>query len=303
MLRLFFTYVFYHYGDVKKSEDAFMSEYSSLTSNHGAGFDKNGDYYPNGTNKEYLFNRVNDNVVLDSTVEVSELADYQSINQINFVVKNRNKNSIDYVVLKIPFIVCENIKIVEIQTTNPFSTNEISPSYATFNGVDYLKIALDSVYDESKIVINYDSCNDFKSYLRQNPFDFIITTGNATCSQFYKNNSHDYTVRIDTTEYSVIELPTLAYRGYKFVYETDDGVITELNGVHGENGFIEITVSTSGNLHVYFEGKYVKIANVLSISGGVLLVIVCIYLFILPEQIRVKTRDFCFKIMKRNKTN
>ena len=269
---------------------------SNMSNFEGVGGGKNGDYYPtkDAAYREYIYGRLQDKLVIESNVEMIELANYQTINQLSFVVMESENGS---VVLNLPYDKCEGLIVTEKQSYEPFETHELEIK----NADGFVKLDIVDTDNETKIILNYANCDQLKTYLIENPVEFVVKEGNATISNFVKKNVSTYDVEILVDSNAVIELPTLFYKGYKLTYTTANGA-TVLEGVHNENGFIQIEVSESGKLHVEFEAKYISISNTISIVGMILFALSLILIFAMPRKYFTKMADWTTNFLRTHKT-
>lgn len=243
---------------------------------NGLGANKNGDYFPKGLTQEYLNKRVNENIILDTNCDIAEIGNYQKQNLFSFIAK---KSENGYVVLNIPYSQFECVELYQLKC-------EQENRYQNVNvGVHEgkTKLLLSDYDDEIKIVIKYEENSKLDRYLKANPFEFKVKSGSANITNFEKEWTTDYTVDIDTTVETRIELPTLFYKGYKLTYTTANGSYN-LTAEHGENGFVQITLEESGTLHVEFAPKYVDVANAVSIIGICLFAIVMLLCLLVPRE-------------------
>ena len=261
---------------------------------NGLGANKNGDYFPNGVTQKYLFTRVNDNLILDTNCQITELANYQNINEFSFIV---DKAKSTYIILDIPYNDFEYTELLQFKCAQEGLTQTVK----AVNHYDNTKLLLEDYNDEVKIVIKYAEDSKLDQYLKQNPFEFIVKSGSANITNFEKKWTTDYTVDIDTTVETRIELPTLFYKGYKLKYTTANGSYN-LTAEHGENGFVEIVVNESGTLHVEFAPKYVDVANIISIIGVCLFAIVMLICLLVPREKFTKLGDKITDYFNNHKT-
>ena len=269
---------------------------SCYSANEGMGYDKNGDYYPTGASKEYIFTRANEDIIENTNCEIIELANFTNKNYIYFIVEPCDYA---YVEFKIPFAEIEETDKVYLIKSD-YINNEIKQVEITSNSGN-LKLNLGNVNFKSAVVIKYTENGSFDRYLQNNPFEFKIKSGNANFSKFNKENASKYQVDISTTEETRVELPTLFYKGYKLTYTTASGSYN-LDAQHGENGFIEIVVSESGTLHVEFEAKYVDIAIIISIVGLILFGLIVIVCLVVPRKFFTNSANWLTKFFKEHKT-
>ncbi len=249
----------------------FDSRVNGLSFNHGIGTEKVGNYYPNGATNEYVFNRANDYMILESDVDITEFANYQGLKQINFVIEKNIKSG--YVILKIPYDVCNGLKVYQCDARFTNNIYELECSFANKETTTYLKINFKETEVPSKIILDYENCESLENYLKENPFEFIIINGEATFTNFVKTNSHCYDVDIVVDNSVTVELPTLYYKGYVATLITQDGQIQEIELTSSENGFLEANITESGTLHIEFRAGYVTLSNVISIFGIISFVI------------------------------
>ena len=266
---------------------------SCTTFNEGIGTYKHGDYYPKGATNEYVFNRAN-SMIKDGNVGVSEFANYQTLNQINFQVYNTNNS---YVVLNVPYSVCEDIKINQ----NYFNNKEnLLFESVSIEDEEYLKINFVNYPYDSRIIISYVDNGSMDNYLKQNPFEFVVKGGQASFKNYEKTNASKYSVDIEVNEKSTIELPTLFYKGYKITLTTENGV-QNITPVHGENGFVEVEIENSGTLNVEFSSFYLDFANIVSIIGVALFALVLVAIFAVPRKFYTAIGNFVTKFFKEHK--
>ena len=276
------------------SETVITDEITGFDINHGMGWSKKGDYLPKGGNTDYVFTRVNSNLILSSSCDVKELTNNQSKSQLSFIVETKTDAE---VVLNIPYENMEG-KVVYQISSNYFNEN-LDVSFEADNG--NTKIKLSGKDCPTKIIIAYHENDNLDRYLKNNPFEFVVKEGRATLSNFIKLSSSEYNVQIRTSSSAVIELPTLFYKGYKLTYTTDEDTY-ELEAVHNENGFIQVEVSESGKLHVEFEAGYVNASNIVSIVGAVLFALCLIALLILPRKYFTFVANWITNFLRTHKT-
>lgn len=243
--------------------------------NWGLGANKKGDYLPNGCTTKYLFNRAQ-NMILETDVEITEFANYQSINQLSFMI-SRNHNG--YAVIDLPYKLFNDVEIYQISD----DYHSVSLNVTKANNNSNLQLNFEEYDGECKITISYKENSALDNYLKQNPFEFIVESGDAIFSNFVKYSASNYQVDVSLTSTSTIELPTLYYEGYKITL-TSNGVEQVVEPIFNENGFISITINESGTLNVKFEGKYVEISNNLAIVGGVVSLVLAIISFAIPKR-------------------
>lgn len=281
-----FTYSAYNGGILKDNlilVSTITNSENGISYNEGLGFNKHGDYLPSNTSEDYVFYRANNsNIILSSNVNVSEFANYQSKNMIRFLAES-NENDKE-VVLNIPYNFCENIKLSRFTTSSSHIQESVNIEMKTNieYGDEKLTLILSPCNGESQIIISYEENSALDNYLKENPFEFIVTSGQASFSNFIKTKVNEYTVDITTNTETTIELPTLFYHGYKINYTTSESTY-ELQAINGENGFIEVSVNESGTLSIDFEAKYIDVANIISIIGICLFAIAIIIVLSVPR--------------------
>lgn len=269
---------------------------SNMSNFEGIGGGKNGDYFPtkDGAYREYVYSRLQENLIIDTNLELIELSNYQSINQLSFEVMESEEG---YVIFNLPYEKCEGLVASEKQSYQSFETHELELK----NEGGLLRLDLADTDKETKIILDYSNCEGLKTYLIENPVEFIVKEGNASITNFVKKNVSTYDVEIETSEKTVVELPTLFYKGYKVTYSTASGT-EELDVVHNENGFMQIEVSESGKLHVEFEANYISVSNAITIVGSVLFALCMLLLLVLPRKYFTKIGDRINNFLKTHKT-
>lgn len=241
------------------------NDINMLSTNSGTGSPKTTDYYPKGATKEYVFKRGN-KMILETNVEIDEFANFQSIKQINFETGSEIKDG--YAIIDIPYSVCEDIKIYQVEQGGSFSTFELNVDKFEIDGKEYLLIKFTDTENTTKVTIDYKKGGDLENYLKENPFEFVVTSGDedASFTNFIKENSHTYSVKINAKEKTKIELPTLYYSGYKIICETPSET-RNIDGYRNENGFLEIEIDGECTIKVKFDPAYVKVSNIISVVG------------------------------------
>lgn len=257
---------------------------SAQSDNYGLGSIKKLNYTPKKVTQQYMFTRANDALVKDANVTVKELANYFSLNQISFVVDVSHSS---YVVLNLPYEYVNNITAYKMETAINLASHDIEMKEYTTPTGSLIKLVLADVKGESKITLAYDET--FKQYLIKNPFEFIVKSGQATATNFIKKNASTYTVDFVTSG-ARVELPTFYYKGYTITYTNASGKSYSLNPIYGENGFIEVDLKESGTLSIAFDAGYIKMSNILSLTGVVALAVSCATFGIVTIVKRRRTR-------------
>lgn len=270
---------------------------SYLSNDYGLGGGKNGDYIPAKSSNEYIMHRANDSMIVDTNLDVRELANYQTINQLSFIVENSTDG---YIVLNIPYDVCQGVEIT--QYFNYKDNSILQATNEMVDGKNLLRLNLRNSKSIAKIIINYTENQLFDNYLKDSPFEFIVLEGNATFTNFIKDNTTTYSVDITANSSARIEIPTLYYEGYSLTYTNTNGDTYTLTPIYGENGFIEVNINESGTLHVSFEGNYIKVANIISVIGIVLFIITLILCFAIPRKYFTQLGEKMSKYYKEHKT-
>ena len=259
--------------------NASVNNITALHPNNGLGWGKHGDYFPTGATQEYIFSRANSKMILESQgMEVGEFANYQNLNQVSFanVEPRANVPSGATITLNIPFSLFnpEEVKLYQLIAGESFPI--AAQPRPWHKGEDRLELVLgETDFDffrwrwGSFVIISYAEGSALQNYLRENPFEFIVTHGRARATNFVRAGVR-YTVDFtDVAPNTVVELPTFFYRGYELTF-TADGT-RKLRGMHGENGLMTVEISEAGTLSARFTGgAYLKVAHVLSITGIVL---------------------------------
>lgn len=260
---LLHSFIIYGEKTLKRAtltENFVMQPITGMSENLSLGAYKNGDYFPNGTTREYFLHRANKNVLLSCEYDVTEFAHYPTLCQVSFLITPQEKTTVE---LTIPYSVCEEISVVGLTTKK----SEAVSVKTLKSERDTLCIEIDKA-EETKIILSYPENGIFEKYLHENPFEFMTVEGNAEYTDFVKKSASEYSVSI-TSDGATVELPTLYYKGYKITY-TVDGEVYELTPTLGENGFITVEIKESGTLNLSFEGKYISVTETLSlISIGV----------------------------------
>ncbi|MDE6583585.1 MAG: GtrA family protein, partial [Clostridia bacterium] len=275
--------------------DVSISLESYFSSDCGLGGGKNGDYYPNGATREYVFSRGN-NLISDTNLEVTELANYQTIDQLAFFLSPYEQDG--YVTLKIPYEICEDIKASQYWVT--WGREVVDLQTSNENG--YLKIEIPHAPESSQIIIKYNNNSAFDKYLQENPFEFLIKSGNATAFNFVKQNVNNYEVDFIVTEETVVELPTFFYKGYTLTYTTASGEVKTLEAMQGENGFVEVKLTESGTLKVEYKPNYIKYSDIISILGLIIFLIACGVVLIVPREFFSAIADWIDRFFEKYKT-
>lgn len=280
------------------SETVITDKYTGFDVNNGLGWGKNGDYYPNGATRDYVFHRVNENIISSTNLDVKEFTHLQSLNQISFVVTPFED---DYVELNIPYAVLQNKEIHQI-SSNYNNIHYETSIIACENDANKSRILLKQNEIECKIIICYEENDDLQKYLQKHPFEFLVKSGNATASNFVKQNVNNYKVDFNVSEETIVELPTFFYKGYKLTYTLTSGEVKNLEAMHGENGFIEVKLSESGTLNVEFEANYIKWSNIISILGLIIFLIVCGVVLAVPRKFFSAIADWIDRFFERYNT-
>lgn len=270
------------YWKVMIKKETVNSTISGHSYETGLGGGKNGDYLPTNATQEYLFTRANEALVIDSNVEIKELANYQSINQLSFIVTPKSDG---YVVLNLPYSIFADCKVYQMTTGwENYSLEGARLSAQEIGGEEYLRIDFVDSESECKFTISYTEDSALNQYLIENPFEFIALSGEFVAHNFVRENSQLYTVDFDIITETTIELPTLYYKGYTLTYTTASGENINLTAEHGRNGFIEITLSESGTLRVEFTAEYIDICEIISLVGVVIYLGTIIVLILLKRK-------------------
>lgn len=282
------------------TKDALSIDYVSHY--EGMGGSKSGDYFPKIDYWDYYTYtayRVNDNIILESDITIAEFSNYQSLNRIVFLIQDVENG---YATLKIPYeLTNENIYLVN-QTSNPNSSLQPATSSQNIGGVDYLRFDFENLTGQYLVVIDYSNNEDLKNYLIENPFEFVVLEGEASFTNFVKTNTSTYTVDITVENSAKIELPTLYYSGYTITLTDEAGLIENVEGVHGSDGFIEIELNKSGTLSVKFNPTYIKAGNIISIIGAVMFAIVLLCALLIPQKYYTRLGNKITEFLNTHKT-
>lgn len=266
------------------------NEVNFLPSVAGVGtaeYGKAKDYYPiNSVNDiNYILTRANDKMVIDNNVPIWEFANYQSLNQIAFVVEAPSDDS--FVILNLPYSLFDKDIAVryfiyrnyDYSQINNNAGHELTDEYihvqpADINGTKFVKINFSNQHAYCKTVISYKPDSEMARYLRQHPFEFISSapdwekSGGGYATDFIKTGIN-YTVCFENITAEVtIELPTFYFKGYKIQYHTTDGETINITPSSDDKGFIKVTVNKNGTLSVKYTGEsYLTIAGVITFVG------------------------------------
>jgi len=261
------------------------------------------DYHPTGAERadvERRHERLNprrgdaSSPIISSNVTVTKFANYQGLNQIAFMVfdpcefclRTRRptcgRPHLDdnfYVVLYIPY---EKFSDVTIYQFNMVAVN-LSDGIRTENYNGFLKIRLAPNpralvinppagrpnFGDSRVIISYPRGGALDTYLRENPFEFIIEENSTTRATNFDRNGVRYSIGFENvSELTRVELPTFFYRGYRLTFTSLAGEVQRLTPIHGSMGFIEVDIPSDGTLHVEFTGgTYLRVARIISWTG------------------------------------
>lgn len=236
---------------------------STVTTDEGIGWTE--DYFTEGLTFSYLHNRVVDNFFISTEEIIYSVMHYQTKHLVCYkftIVWNEDEDS-TISILNIPYELSNGVDVYGYNTESTITEKIV-------DGKSYMALVNKRLcYSEDMvyyIVIDYSNNLEFGEYLKNNPFEFIVKSGEADFSKFEKKNSHTYSVYADIENTARIELPTLAYKGYKVTLTNENGT-KELCAEFGENGFVEVVLNDSGTINVEFVGNYVKVADIISIVG------------------------------------
>ena len=258
LISFYFSINFYNFY-----ERDFNNNINYLLTSEGTGSLKNGDYYPIGATNDYIHKRNNEKMIIETFNNISEIANYQSKEQINFEILESNGGEI---ILNIPYSVCDGLKIYQYETIVNHRHLEIEKDSIQIGENLYLKLLIKQSNVTSKIILDYSNCKKLKQYLIENPFEFEVIEGdkNAKFKNFVKKQVSNYKFDFSVSTKTKVELPTLYYRGYvaKLITNKD---VKNIKLSRNQNGFIQIEIEGSGTIHLKFEGKYILVANTISI--------------------------------------
>lgn len=244
-------------------ERDFNDNINYLLTSEGTGSWKVGDYYPIGATNRYIHKRNNEKMIIKTFKYISEIANYQSKEQINFEILKSNGGEI---ILNIPYSVCDGLKIYQIEIKINHRHLEIKKDSIQIGKNLYLKLLIKQSKVTSKIILDYSNCKKLKQYLIENPFEFKVIKGDkkAKFKNFVKKQVSNYKFDFSVSTKTKVELPTLYYRGYvaKLITNKD---VKNIKLSRNKNGFIQIEIEGSGTIHLKFEGKYILVANTISI--------------------------------------
>ncbi|MDD4840147.1 MAG: GtrA family protein [Clostridia bacterium] len=287
---------------------------SNITTSFGCGWQY--EYLPAVCETDYIVNRNNELLYNPNELDVKDLVDYRSEQQLQmYFLNGYDLNEYVYsetpytdtnIVMKIPY--SENLKVTQYSAsfTNP---NRLEYSYSNYGGDWYAELEFTPIEIEgetyiqftlkreiSLIVVDYSNAPQTSVWLDENPYQFKTLSGDASCSNFEKDGIN-YTVDIEMASTSTIELPTVYYSGYTLELITADGS-TEIDGVMNENGMMEVTLNEGGTLSVCWEGSlFVQIGKILAIIGALLFLAIWAISWLVPksfwDKFRRNIHDFC----------
>lgn len=242
---------------------------SYISLNLGMGANKNGDYLPKNAKNEYIFTRLNSKLILKTNLDVQELANYQTQNNLSFIC---NESVSGYVILNIPYKLCNNVTIKQLSIRN--QDKNLQASITEDEETKNIKINLTDSKYAFKVILEYEDKSTFKNYLIGNAFEFITLSGEIKSKNFEKKSATNYNVQFEVLTEGIVELPTLCYKGYTLTFTNTLGQTYLLNYEDSGNGFISVYLTESGKLTVNFQPKYVNVSNIISIIGVTLFLII-----------------------------
>lgn len=154
---------------------------SYLSTNLGMGANKNGDYLPKNAKNEYIFTRLNSKLILKTNLDVQELANYQTQNNLSFIC---NESVSGYVILNIPYKLCNNVTIKQLSIRN--QDKNLQASITEDEETKNIKINLTDSKYAFKVILEYEDKSTFKNYLIENAFEFITLSGEIKSKDFEK---------------------------------------------------------------------------------------------------------------------
>ncbi len=253
------------YGDNALLEVTGYSEFFGL----GAG--KHGDYYPIDCDGSYVSKRVKNQLVRSSEVNVTEIAVYDGLQQVSFLISKVTKETKNKtVILNAPYTAFEGVEVFRVETNMANKPLEISAE-PTNNGKN-VRLVLAEYGGDSKVVLSYKNSPAFKAWLSEKAVGVITVEGDAVATNFEKEYAGKYAFSVVAgEETSVLELPSFYYEGYQVTFTGADGKTQTLTPMHGRNGFVEVTVEESGSLFVQFTSGYLTASYVMTWCGAVAL--------------------------------
>ncbi len=267
---------------------------SHLSSQFGLGGSKSGDYYPIGATGDYVFTRGN-TLIAETDLNILELANNQTQNNITLFI---SPNQEGFIKFNIPFEICEDLKITRHLNRWERDIFDI----AVMNEENAMQIQIENNSCESQVIINYKDNSAFDKYLQEHPFEFLVKSGNATATNFIKQNVNHYKVDFNVSEETIVELPTFFYKGYTLTYTTSSGEVKNLEAIHGEHGFIEVKLTESGTLKVEFSPNYIKYSDIISILGLIIFLIACGVVLFVPRKYFSAVADWIDNFFERKRT-
>ena len=230
---------------------------------YGLGAGKHGDYFPINCNRNYVSSRLQKSFFHSYNLKVSELAIYNSLSQVSFLIQKTTGGS---AVLKIPYSVFEGAEVYRFSTAPQNQAIEISANKDVRD--DRVRLNITDYDKESKIIISYKNAPALKDYLEDIAFGTVVLDGDVQTSNLKKQHAGKYSLDVDGSEKGgVLELPSYYYKGYRIILVDEDGAKHKIQPIHGRNGFIEVEIQQKGRLYVSFTNAYVVISYVMSAIG------------------------------------
>ncbi len=255
--------MFSAYDKASTSADVAINELTGRSEFYGLGAGKHGDYFPVNCQWEYVSNRLEEKLIADKNVKVTEIADYRAFNQVSFIVP---KTESGYVVLNVPYNVFEGVEVYRFRTTS--SNRELKVTPESFDNGNKVRLRFANDGNESKISLSYKNASAFKEYLEQTAFGVLTLDGDVSAKNLKKTSAGKYSLEIDAgTNGGVLELPSYYYKGYTLTLVKQDGGRVAVTPMHGRNGFLEAEINESGTLYVEYTSEGFAFAYVLTAIG------------------------------------
>ena len=255
--------MFSAYDKASTSATVAMDELTGRSEFYGLGAGKHGDYFPVNCKWEYVSNRLENELIADKNVKVTEIADYRALKQVSFIVP---KTENGYVVLEVPYNVFDGVEVYRFRTTS--SNKELKVTVESIDNGNKVRLRLANDGNESKISLSYKNAPAFKEYLEQTAFGVLTLDGDVSATNLEKSSAGKYSLDVAVGENGgVLELPSYYYKGYTLTLVKEDGGRVVVTPVHGRNGFLEAEINESGTLYVEYTSKGFAFAYVLTGVG------------------------------------
>ena len=273
------------YDQAATSANVALDELTGRSEFYALGAGKHGDYFPKNCKWAYVSTRLVGEIVSNTNLKVSELADYRALEQVSFVVP---KTENGYVVLNVPYEMFDGVEIFRFRTTS--SNRRIGITAEQYDGGAKTLLTVANDGNESKVILSYKNAPLFKAYLSEKAFGVLALSGDVTATNLQKERAGKYSVDVTAgADGGVLELPSYYYKGYRLTLVTGDGRRVSITPIHGRNGFLEVEITESGRLYVEFSAPYLTAANALTAVGVALFGGVVVWCVLCKTKKEIKT--------------